>query len=229
MISYSIALRTSNPIEYNAAQLRIAAAKAAGRQPLADDLAVEPIVKAYGVAQYSQITSLSQFARHIADHGSVYSRGDVMAILTMAVDCLREKLLAGEKIEMGELGTFSVTLQTSGAPSADKFSASNIKRVKVNWTPGLEFQNLLSDAEFKVVSSRAVQAKVKAQLKLDPNATIIDLSDGANSGSGSGTGGTANPGSGSGSSSGSGTGSGGSTPTPGNGGGSAAGGDDEVG
>lgn len=184
MIPYSIALRTSNPIEYNAAQLRIAAAKAAGKSPLADDLAIKPVVKAYGVAQCEQITTLSQFAKHISEHGCVYSRGDVTAILTMAVDCLREKLLAGERIQLGELGTFGVTIQSSGADTADKFTAANIKRVKVNWKPGIEFDNLLRDAEFKVVSSRAVQAKVKAQLKLDPNATIIDLSDGA---TGSGT------------------------------------------
>ena len=39
---------------------------------------------------------IERFARHIADHGTTYSRADIMAILYMAVDCMREQLLEGK-------------------------------------------------------------------------------------------------------------------------------------
>ena len=47
--------------------------------------------KAYANAQYSEVMSLEKFAEHISTHGSVYSRADIAAILTMAVDCMREQ------------------------------------------------------------------------------------------------------------------------------------------
>lgn len=50
---------------------------------------------------------INQFAEHIATHGCVYSRADIAAILTMAVDCMRENLLDGVLIKLGDLGDFT--------------------------------------------------------------------------------------------------------------------------
>ena len=49
---------------------------------------------------------INRFAEHIASHGCVYKRADIVAILTMAVDCMREQLLGGQKIQLGDLGGF---------------------------------------------------------------------------------------------------------------------------
>ncbi len=62
--------------------------------------------KAYGSAQVREKLDLNKFAKHITDHGCAYDRGDVSAILTKAVDCLREMMLAGNKVTLGELGSF---------------------------------------------------------------------------------------------------------------------------
>ena len=51
--------------------------------------------KAYACAQSTKKMDINQFAEHIATHGCVYSRADIAAILTMAVDCMRENLLDG--------------------------------------------------------------------------------------------------------------------------------------
>lgn len=53
--------------------------------------------KAYASAQYSEVMDINRFAEHIASHGCVYKRSDIVAILTMSVDCMREQLLAGQK------------------------------------------------------------------------------------------------------------------------------------
>ena len=60
--------------------------------------------KAYASAQYSEVMDINRFAEHIASHGCVYKRSDIVAILTMSVDCMREQLLAGQKIQLGDLG-----------------------------------------------------------------------------------------------------------------------------
>ena len=95
---------------------------------------------------------IEKFAKHITSHGSVYSRADISAILYIAVDCMREMLLEGKKIRLGDLGDFSLLLTSKGAEDADKFTAQNITGVKVQWEPGQEFKNLRDDAEFNLVA-----------------------------------------------------------------------------
>lgn len=124
----------------------------------------EEAKKAYAQAQYSTIMTLEEFSQHIADHGSVYDRADIQAVLTKAVDCMREKLLEGVRIRLGDLGVFSVSLECDGAPSLADFTAEYIKDVNVNWRPGKRFLDLMDDAEFNHVATReAAQKVVRAQ------------------------------------------------------------------
>ncbi|MBP5595528.1 MAG: DNA-binding protein [Pseudobutyrivibrio sp.] len=115
--------------------------------------------KAYGTAQIHESLDLDAFCKHIADHNSPFSKGTVKGILTDAVACLREQLLAGNKVSLGDLGSFYVELATEGADTTDEFNAQKIKEVNVAWLPGKEFKNLRADAEFNLVPSRKAQAE----------------------------------------------------------------------
>ena len=138
MINYSIVMRSvnANLFDINQAKSRIKAAEKAGQTPSPEDVALVATEKqnAFAIAQYADVMTIEKFAKHIATHGCVYSRADISAILYMAVDCMREQLLEGKKIRLGDLGDFSVSLQSKGAESADKFSAQNITGVNVNWS-----------------------------------------------------------------------------------------------
>ena len=114
--------------------------------------------KAYGTAQMTEKLSLDAFAEHISDHNSPFSKGVVKGILTDAVSCLREMMLEGKRVSLGDLGTFGVELATEGAKTTDEFSAQNIKAVNVRWSPGKKFQNLRDEATFKLVPTRLAQA-----------------------------------------------------------------------
>ena len=108
----------------------------------------------------------------------------------MAVDCMREMLLEGKKIRLGDLGDFSLLLGSKGAETADKFTAQNINQVKVQWEPGKEFKNLIDDAEFNLVASRSAQAAVLKAIR--EGKTNVDLNlpinpDGGDDGNGGGT------------------------------------------
>ena len=197
MINYSITARAVNPniFEINQAKTRINQAKAAGKQPdPKDEALVGTVVTNYfATAQYTEVMGTEKFARHIADHGTTYSRADIMAILYMAVDCMREQLLEGKKIRLGELGDFSLSLSSKGAETAEKFSSQNIQRVTVCWEPGSEFRNLLADAEFNLVATRSAQAAVLKAIK--EGKTNVDISAPINpDGSPSGPGSPSNPG-----------------------------------
>ena len=108
----------------------------------------------------------------------------------MAVDCMREMLLEGKKIRLGDLGDFSLLLGSKGAETADKFTAQNINQVKVQWEPGKEFKNLIDAAEFNLVASRSAQAAVLKAIR--EGKTNVDLNlpinpDGGDDGNGGGT------------------------------------------
>ena len=214
MINYSITMRgvNANLFEINQAKSRIKTAEAKGETPAAADVALVKTEqqRAFAMAQYAEVVTIEKFARHIAAHGCVYSRADISAILYLAVDCMREMLLDGRKIRLGDLGDFSVALSSKGAESADSFTSANITAVRVAWEPGQEFKNLIADAEFNLVASRAAQAALLKAIKngetvvnldtdttdptdpTDPDGGSSDTTGGSDNGSGND-----NPGSGS--------------------------------
>ena len=114
--------------------------------------------KAYATAQMTERLELDAFAEHISGHNSPFSKGMVKGILTDAVSCLREMLLEGKRICLGDLGTFSVELASDGARTTNEFSAQNIKEVNVRWSPGKKFKNLRDVATFQLVPNRTAQA-----------------------------------------------------------------------
>ena len=204
MINYSIVMRSvnANLLEINQAKSRINQAKKEGKTPDPKDLELVKTEKqnAFAISQYTDIMTIEKFAKHITSHGSVYSRADISAILYIAVDCMREMLLEGKKIRLGDLGDFSLLLTSKGAEDADKFTAQNITGVKVQWEPGQEFKNLRDDAEFNLVASRSAQAAVIKAIKegktnVDLNApTTPDNTPGGSTPGGSSTGQTGSEG-----------------------------------
>ena len=197
MINYSIVMRSvnANLFEINQAKSRIKAAKDAGETPKPEDeaLVATEVQNAYAIAQYADVMTIEKFARHISTHGCVYSRADISAILYMAVDCMREQLLEGKKIRLGDLGDFSVSLTSKGAKDAKTFSAQNITGVNVVWDCGQEFKNLLADAEFNLVASRSAQAAVLKAIKDGSNTVDLTKPEGGDddpNGGGSGSSGS---------------------------------------
>lgn len=131
--------------------------------------------KAYGVAQYTEKMTLSEFSEHISSHGSTYDAEDVEAILGKAVKCLREMLLAGKKVELGKLGEFYVTLHGKGTELAKDYNpATCVEKVNVVWTPGSLFENLKKEATFSFVASRNEQAEAKRKAKAQNGDTNSD-------------------------------------------------------
>ena len=198
MINYSIVMRSvnANLLEINQAKSRINQAKKDGKEPDKKDTDLVKTEKqnAFAISQYTDVMTIEKFAKHITSHGSVYSRADISAILYMAVDCMREMLLEGKKIRLGDLGDFSLLLGSKGAETADKFTAQNITNVKVQWEPGQQFKNLLEDAEFNLVASRSAQAAVikairEGKTNVDLNAPI-NPDGGGTQGGGSNAGGS---------------------------------------
>ena len=52
--------------------------------------------KAYAYVQARETMDINKFAEHISTHGCVYGQADIAAVLTMAVDCIREIIMAAD-------------------------------------------------------------------------------------------------------------------------------------
>ena len=118
-IKYSLSVRPSNPSEKNSKKL------------------------VYPTAQYAELVDLNLFAQHIHDHGSPFTRDVILGVLMAAVDCLREQLIAGNKVNFGDLGFFHVTLRSDGVERAEDFNPEiHVKSVEATWTRSKFFDNL---------------------------------------------------------------------------------------
>lgn len=130
--------------------------------------------KTYATAQYAEMMNLEDLAEHMSSHGSKYDKGDIMAVATQLTSCIREQLLLGNKIAVGDLGSFYVCLVCDAADNAESFSASLIKNVKVRWAPSTLFKDLINDASFTFVGSRKSQvaARKAERERINAMATI---------------------------------------------------------
>ena len=152
-IKYSIVQRTVNLAE-----------QALAKQNGTEDSFV-PQVKFYGAAQQTDCLTLDQFAKHISAHHSKYGKGDIYCVLVEMVSCMREQLLLGNKISLGDMGSFYITLSSKGAEFYDEFSAQNITHVNVRWEQGQDFKDLLTDANFELVETRKAAAATLKQVR----------------------------------------------------------------
>ena len=144
----------------------------------------EEAPKAYAKAQVKEVMTFRQFVAHIAEHGG-HKRGQVKGVLSDTCSCLVEQLLEGKKILLDDLGNFWISLTSMGAENCEAFTAKNITGVKIIFTPGEDFENLLGRASFNLVASRTTQAaSLKAEKKGEDT---VDLAAAKNKGTGSTT------------------------------------------
>ena len=88
--------------------------------------------KVFAKAVVNQTIDLDGLARHMAKHGTPYTRGVIAGILRDMVDCIQELTLEGTAVKIPDLAIFSVGIQSKGAESVEAFTAAtNIRGFKL--------------------------------------------------------------------------------------------------
>ena len=123
---------------------------------------VKGTTKAYGKLQLTGVVTIDELANHMAEHNTVFSRGTIVGILSDLGPCMRELILQGYKIQLGDIGSFTPSISSKGEAKVEDFTAADITALRVNFELGNQFDNLLRDAEFEKTSTRIAQAKAKA-------------------------------------------------------------------
>ena len=80
--------------------------------------------KYFGRIVHTETLNTRKLARHISEHGSVYTQDVVEGVLTKAEACIIEMLLESKKVKLEGLGTFYLMAENKkgGAVSIDKFN-----------------------------------------------------------------------------------------------------------
>ena len=73
--------------------------------------------------------NFEEFVDHISSHNSPYSRGTVHGVMMDMLDCLKELILDGKSVRLGDLGLFSIGMSSHGEVRRDKVSAASVEGI----------------------------------------------------------------------------------------------------
>ena len=106
------------------------------------------IKKWYATSVNTGKFTLKDFSKEIAGRSSL-TRGDIENVLTNFTDELPTFLKLGMSVKLGDFGTLRLSLASEGTENKTDFHASNIKGVKVVFTPSVELKKQLEDITFE--------------------------------------------------------------------------------
>ena len=138
----------------------------------------------YAIAQERGTLTLAGLAEHMAEHTTSFSSGEILGIVTDAVNCFVEHLLSGYAVELGSLGKFSTRLSSEGCDSAEGFTPAMIRSVGIRYTAGKKAKARMQTAQFEQVASRELQLKARKEARQAAQEAVKDSApSGDNSGS----------------------------------------------
>ena len=81
---------------------------------VAETSETEQAGKLYARVNYKQAMTVSDMARHMAEHNTVFSEGSILGVLTDFVKCVREQVLNGNTVKIDNLAIFKATVEANG-------------------------------------------------------------------------------------------------------------------
>lgn len=115
---------------------------------------------------YDETVGLDELAEHMASHNSPFSKGQLLAILTDIVGCIKELCLESKSVRIDGLGIFEARVRSKGAKTRPEFNiAENVLNLVVCCRGVDEFRS--SRLEVNTKHNLAKIAEVKPTAKAD--------------------------------------------------------------
>ena len=70
--------------------------------------------KLYARVSYKETMGIHEMAEHMAHHNTAFSEGLIVGVLTDFVKCVREMVLSGNTVKVGNLAIFKATVEANG-------------------------------------------------------------------------------------------------------------------
>lgn len=88
---------------------------------------------------------------------STVSSADTVAVLEAFLTVVPDKLSEGKIVELGDFGTFRISLSSEGAATPEEVTARSITDTRVIFTPGKRFKQMLDTVEFQKESTGKIE------------------------------------------------------------------------
>lgn len=108
----------------------------------------EEAKKYYPYLKSSGKVMLRQLTQRIAEISTV-SSVDTVAVLEALLIVIPRELAAGNIVQLGDLGSFSLRVRSQGADTPEEVTASNITRTMTTFRPGKRFKDTLKSITFE--------------------------------------------------------------------------------
>lgn len=93
-------------------------------------------------------TDTRELVRRIGEISTV-SSVDSLAVVEGLLAVIPQELAKGNIVELGDFGSFRITIQSNGEDRPEDVNADNIEGAKATFMPGKLFQQVLDRIEFK--------------------------------------------------------------------------------
>ena len=165
--------------------------------------------KWYARLKSIETMNMTKLAKHISEHGSVFTEDVVEGVMKKFKSCLLEMLLESKKVKVAGLGTFYLTCECKkgGADKEEDFNVNqHLKALHIRFLPDQAQEDNLSSREFikkaEFVNVKSLLSGKAEEEPGDENEEDEDSGEGGNTtngstenGGGSNTGGGDNGGS----------------------------------
>ena len=146
--------------------------------------------KWYARLKSTETMSMTKLAKHISEHGSVFTEDVVEGVLKKFKTCLLEMLLDSKKVKIAGLGTFYLTAecQKGGADKEADFNVNqHLKALHIRFLPDQTAEDNISSREF---IKQAEFVNIKSLLSSGSDVEEPDTTDDNGTGDGTQTGGS---------------------------------------
>ena len=148
--------------------------------------------KWYARLKSIETMNMTKLAKHISEHGSVFTEDVVEGVMKKFKSCLLEMLLESKKVKVAGLGTFYLTAECTkgGADKEEDFNVNqHIAALHIRFLPDQTQEDNLSSREF-IKKAEFVNVKSLLSGKEDEDGEGETTENGGGTNQGDNTGGT---------------------------------------
>lgn len=114
------------------------------------DLTLAP--QFYAIVANKDKTDIKRLTELVSD-GSTVRENDIHAVLIGLVNVIQDELAQGRSVQLGTLGTFRLSVSSTGSPTAEEVTVNNVIKARILYRPGETLQEKLKILQFTKVTT----------------------------------------------------------------------------
>lgn len=118
----------------------------------------------YACSRRGNVTDFDGLAEIITKISSL-SKGDILSSLTNIEQVMLWKLIDGDSVRFGDIGTFSIAVTSDGFENPEDITPDKVRATKIVFTPTKKFNKLLLEMKFTNYDKRLRKALGKRYSK----------------------------------------------------------------